>query len=96
MSEATGFEVRERERSKKWRNKGSESTMDGEGQHIKQQIDAAFGDDYESLYSLMSLSTSATTEEIKRSYRRLALKHHPDRGGDAEKFKALSVSGTNM
>lgn len=65
--------------------------MDGEGEHIKNQIEAAFGADHECLYTLMGVTSTASTDEIKRSYRRMALKHHPDRGGDAEKFKALSV-----
>ncbi|MBI2105236.1 molecular chaperone DnaJ, partial [Candidatus Woesearchaeota archaeon] len=29
-------------------------------------------------------------DEIKKAYKKLALKHHPDKGGDAEKFKELS------
>lgn len=65
--------------------------MDGEGQHIKIQIEKAFGKDHDTLYTLLGSTSDASTSEIKRSYRRTALKHHPDRGGDAEKFKALSA-----
>jgi hypothetical protein len=57
--------------------------MNGEGQHVKLQLQKVFGEKHGSLYSLLG---------VKRAYRRLALKHHPDRGGDAETFKALSVS----
>jgi curved DNA-binding protein CbpA len=33
---------------------------------------------------------ATTVEEIKARYRRLAMSHHPDRGGDAEVMKALN------
>jgi molecular chaperone DnaJ len=38
-------------------------------------------------YQILGLSRGATTEEVKAAFRRLALEHHPDRGGNAEKFK---------
>jgi hypothetical protein len=32
----------------------------------------------------------ASEAEIKKAYRKLAIKYHPDKGGDIEKFKELS------
>lgn len=36
-------------------------------------------DDLESAYKVLGISPSATDDEVKKAYRRLALKHHPDR-----------------
>ena len=40
-------------------------------------------------YQRLGVSKDATPEEIKRAYRDLARQHHPDKGGDAEKFKSI-------
>lgn len=42
------------------------------------------------LYRALGVEPSASVDEIKRAYKRLALKHHPDRGGEAELFKEIS------
>ena len=45
------------------------------------------------LYAILGVAPNATPpEEIKKSYRKLALQYHPDKGGDAEKFKCISIA----
>jgi curved DNA-binding protein CbpA len=41
------------------------------------------------LYDELELPKNCTSEEIKQKYRILAQIHHPDKGGDAEKFKRI-------
>ncbi|PIR66367.1 MAG: molecular chaperone DnaJ [Parcubacteria group bacterium CG10_big_fil_rev_8_21_14_0_10_36_14] len=42
-------------------------------------------------YKILDLSRSASADEIKRRFRELAHKYHPDKpGGDAEKFKEIN------
>lgn len=43
-------------------------------------------------YQTLGLQTNATADDIKKAYRSLAMKHHPDRGGDQAKFKDISVA----
>jgi curved DNA-binding protein len=43
-------------------------------------------------YSILGVPRTATADEIKQAFRRLAAEHHPDRGGDEEKFKEIQVA----
>ena len=42
------------------------------------------------LYEVLGVSQNASEDEIKKAFRTLAVKHHPDAGGDEETFKQIS------
>merc|ERR1712195_162257 len=42
------------------------------------------------LYKTLGVAKNATASEIKKAYRKLAVKHHPDKGGDPDTFKEIS------
>ena len=44
------------------------------------------------LYQILGVAHDATQEEIKKCYNQLVLLHHPDKGGDAKKFKDIQVA----
>ena len=41
-------------------------------------------------YRTLNIPVTATSSEIKKAYRKLAMEHHPDHNGDEEKFKQIS------
>lgn len=40
-------------------------------------------------YSTLGINNGASADEIKKAYRGLAMKHHPDRGGDPAQFQKV-------
>jgi DnaJ family protein A protein 2 len=41
-------------------------------------------------YELLGVEKAASQDEVKKAFRKAALQHHPDRGGNADKFKEVN------
>lgn len=48
--------------------------------------------DTQKLYDTLGVSKNADDKEIRKAYRKLAVKHHPDKGGDEKQFKEISAA----
>ena len=44
------------------------------------------------LYEKLGITCEATDKDISRAYKKLSLKHHPDRGGDQDEFKNIQFA----
>jgi DnaJ-class molecular chaperone len=43
-------------------------------------------------YATLGVARTATADEIKRAFRKLASQHHPDKGGDTQKFQEIQAA----
>ena len=43
-------------------------------------------------YATLGVAKTATADEIKRAFRKLASKNHPDKGGDTQKFQEIQAA----
>ena len=47
--------------------------------------------DTNKLYEVLGVEKDADPKTIKKAYRKLCLKHHPDKGGDEQAFKEVNA-----
>eukprot|EP00294_Goniomonas_avonlea_P011628 CAMPEP_0114548916 /NCGR_PEP_ID=MMETSP0114-20121206/5244_1 /TAXON_ID=31324 /ORGANISM="Goniomonas sp, Strain m" /LENGTH=201 /DNA_ID=CAMNT_0001733553 /DNA_START=51 /DNA_END=656 /DNA_ORIENTATION=- len=43
-------------------------------------------------YKVLGVEKKASAKEIRKAYHKLAVQHHPDKGGDPEKFKEVAAA----
>jgi DnaJ-class molecular chaperone len=41
-------------------------------------------------YNTLGINKAASQDEIRKAYKKMSMKHHPDRGGDETKFKEIN------
>ena len=58
----------------------------GSGRRQKKEVDN------NKYYELLGVDKKAQLKDIKKAYHKLALKEHPDKGGDPEKFKLITAA----
>jgi len=43
-------------------------------------------------YETLGIPKTASQDEIKKAYRKLASQHHPDKGGDTARFQEIQAA----
>jgi DnaJ-class molecular chaperone len=43
-------------------------------------------------YALLGVGFDASTSDVRKAFKKLALAHHPDKGGEESTFKAISCA----
>ena len=66
------------------------------GSYGPSQPATTLGLDIDGAYRILGIPPGSPVDVAKHAYRKLALKHHPDKGGDPEKLKELNEAWSNI
>jgi len=47
-------------------------------------------------FNILGVNANASDDEIKKAYKKLAMQHHPDRGGDQNKFQEIQEAYSTL
>jgi DnaJ-class molecular chaperone len=47
-------------------------------------------------YSILGINKNASEQDIRKAYKKLSMKHHPDRGGNEEQFKKINEAYSTL
>ena len=47
-------------------------------------------------YSTLGVPRNANQDDVKRAFRKLASQHHPDKGGDTQRFQEIQYVGMQV
>ena len=47
-------------------------------------------------YQTLGVQRNASSEELKKAYKKASMQHHPDRGGDESKFKEINEAYSTL
>ena len=47
-------------------------------------------------YSILGINKTASDDDIRKAYKKLSMKHHPDRGGDEAEFKKVNEAYSTL
>jgi len=50
----------------------------------------------QNFYDVLGVARDSSIDDIKKAYKKAALAHHPDKGGDPEKFKEVSAAAETL
>lgn len=80
---------KERERYRDFNSYFWQKILDEQVKQVLNLLDGGYTRPAQS-FNVLGLSESATEQEIKDSYRKLAFQHHPDKQGNSAKFREVT------
>lgn len=87
-------EARRRHQQSWYQQPRSQERHDQERQrqqeHPRQYVPMSIREKLNNAYTILGLSGSENFTTVKTAYRKLSLIHHPDKGGDEERFKEIN------